>query len=116
LKEEMFEDAVSEDAGDVLSEPPSSDTNEEDLYYFARLSNHYLCLVKASPPAAKPSRHIMQYPIIADSGANFHMFKDREFFETLHPATYHVILGDGKMSLSIKGVGMVKCKIGSNVL
>jgi hypothetical protein len=116
LKEEMFEDADSEDTGDVLPEPVSNDTNEEDLFYFARLSNHYICLVKASTPVAKPSRHIMQYPIIADSGANFHMFKDREFFETLHPATGHVILGDGKTSLSIKGVGTVKCKIGSNIL
>jgi hypothetical protein len=58
----------------------------------------------------------MQYPIILDSGTNFHMFKDRELFETLHPASGHVILGDGKTSLSIKGVGTVKCKIGLHVL
>jgi hypothetical protein len=95
LKKEMFEDAVSEDAGDVLPEPVSNDTNEEELYYFARLSKHYLRLVKASTPVAKPSRHIMKYP---------------------HPAAGHVLLGDGKTSLSIKGVGTVKYKIGSNIL
>jgi hypothetical protein len=116
LKEDAFEDAVSEEVGDVLPDSQSNDTNEEDLYYFARLSNHYLRLVKVSPPVTGSSRHIMQYPIIADSGANFHMFKDREFFETLHPASGNVILGDGKTSLSIKGVGTVKCKIGSHVL
>jgi hypothetical protein len=58
----------------------------------------------------------MQFPIIADSGANFHMFKECAFFETLLPSSGQVILGDGKTSLSIKGVGTVKCKIGSHVL
>jgi hypothetical protein len=70
------------------------------LHYFARLSNHYLRLVKASPPVNMPSRHQMQFPIIAESGANFHMFKERAFFETLLPASGQVILGDGKTSLS----------------
>ena len=50
----------------------------------------------------------MQYPIIADSGANYHMFKNREFFETLHPASGNVFLGDGKTVLAIKGIGTVK--------
>jgi hypothetical protein len=26
-------------------------------------------------------RHAMPYPVIADSGANFHMFKDKEFLD-----------------------------------
>ncbi len=28
----------------------------------------------------------MKFPIIADSGANYHMFKELEFFENLIPA------------------------------
>lgn len=54
--------------------------------------------------------------MIADSGANYYMFKEREFFETLLPTSGTVLLGDGKTTLSIKGVGTVKCKIGSNIL
>jgi hypothetical protein len=44
------------------------------------------------------------------------MFKEREFFETLHPANGQVILGDGGTELSIKDVGTIKCKIGDNTL
>jgi hypothetical protein len=44
------------------------------------------------------------------------MFKDREFFSHLIPTSGQVILGDGKTSLQIKGVGTVKCRIGSNIL
>jgi hypothetical protein len=58
----------------------------------------------------------MQYPIIADSGANYHMFKNREFFETLHLASGNVFLGDGKTVLAIKGIGTVKCRIGDHIL
>jgi hypothetical protein len=50
----------------------------------------------------------MDYPIITDSGANFHMFRDREFFLSLSPATGQVILGDGKTTLPIQGVGTIK--------
>lgn len=53
----------------------------------------------------------MQFPIIADSGANFRMFKVREFFEMLNPASGNVILGDGKMALSIKGIGTISVRI-----
>lgn len=42
MKEDVFEDAVSEDADDVLPETPSNDTNEDDLYYFTHMANHYL--------------------------------------------------------------------------
>jgi hypothetical protein len=58
----------------------------------------------------------MKFPVIADSGANYHMFRDREFFETLSPASGNVILGDGKTTLSIQGVGTVKCRIGPHLL
>jgi hypothetical protein len=58
----------------------------------------------------------MKYPIIADSGANYHMFKERNFFDTIHPANGQVFLGDGKTKLSVKGIGTVRCKIGDNVL
>jgi hypothetical protein len=58
-------------------------------------------------------RHDMLYPVIADSGANHHMFRDKAFFHTLTPATGTVILGDGKTSVSIEGVGTVHCRIGS---
>jgi hypothetical protein len=50
----------------------------------------------------------MQYPIIADSGANYHMFRDPVFFDYITPATGSVILGDGKTALDIQGIGTVK--------
>jgi hypothetical protein len=58
----------------------------------------------------------MDYPIIADSGANFHMFRDREFFLSLSPATGQVILGHGKTTLPIQGVGTIKLRIGAHIL
>jgi hypothetical protein len=44
------------------------------------------------------------------------MFKEREFYLHLVPTSGRVILGDGKSSLQIKGVGTIKCEIGSNIL
>jgi hypothetical protein len=58
----------------------------------------------------------MSFPVIADSGANYHMFKEREFFDTLSPASGNVLLGDGKTALPIQGVGTVTCQIGDHVL
>jgi hypothetical protein len=55
---------------------------------------------------------MMQHPVIVDSGANFHMFCNKEFFTSILPATGKVILGDGKTCLLILGVGTVKCHIG----
>jgi hypothetical protein len=92
-----------------------NDTNEADLLYFVRVSNHYLHLVNNYSSSSSP-RHTMQFPVIADSGANYHMFKEREFFESLTPATGSVFLGDGKTSLEIKGIGRVKCYVGNNIL
>jgi hypothetical protein len=86
-----------------------------DLLYFVHVSNHYLCLVNNSSSSSSP-RHTMQFPVIADSGANYHMFKEREFFESLTPATGSVFLGDGKTSLKIQGIGRVRCYVGNNIL
>ena len=58
----------------------------------------------------------MKYLVIADSGANFHMFKEHEVFTSLTPAQGQVILGDGRTRLPIHGIGSVTCKIGDNIL
>jgi hypothetical protein len=95
MKEEIFEnEVVDETIADALLDSSSNDTNEDDLYYFARVSNHYLCLVK-SAPSSMTSWHNMRYLIIADSGAKFHMFKEPEFFLSIKPASGSVTLGDG---------------------
>jgi hypothetical protein len=109
--------SVIEDIPDVDFDFPGNDTNEDDaLLYFERLSKHYLCLVKSSSSVPPVSRHVMNFPVITDSGANCHMFKDRDFFVSLHPASGKVIVGDGSTTLSIKGIGTVQCKVGSHVL
>jgi len=89
-----------------------NDTNEDALLYFERLSKHYLRIVKSSPTVSLHTRHTRKFPVIADSGAYYHMFKDKEFFESISLATGNVILGDGKTT----GIGTVKCKVGSNIL
>jgi len=109
----VFEDAVKEASPDML--PNSNDTNEDDLYYFARVKNHYLHLVKPTT-SSLDTRHEMKYLIIVDSSANYHMFKECEFFETLHRLTGQVILGDGKTMLTIQGIGTVRCLIGNEML
>jgi hypothetical protein len=76
----------------------------------------YLHLVKSQPNHLAVSCHDMQFPVIADSGANYNMFCDEEFFETLYPASGTVVLGDEKTTLSFQGVGTVKCMIGTNIL
>jgi hypothetical protein len=117
IKEDSFEDAFSEDLiAEDMSDACPNDTNEDLLHYFARLSNHYLRLAKSITTSSVLSRHSVWYPVIADSGANFHMFKEKEFFTKIIPATGTVILGDGHTALPILGVGTVQCKIGENVL
>jgi hypothetical protein len=111
IKDEIFEDAASNDVVDDTIEDVTNDTNEDDLLYFACVTNHYLHLAKASKPPSIVSRNEMKYPIIVDSGANGHMFKEHEFFDTLLPASGRVNLGDGKTVLDIKGIGTVQCKI-----
>lgn len=71
----MLADAVV-DASHKVS---SNDTNEEDLIYFAHITAHYLCLVMALSSIPVTSHHNVKYPIIADSGANYHMFKKKDF-------------------------------------
>jgi len=115
IKEEFDEEIVSEDDDVIKPLPESNDTNDEDLVYFARIKNHYLRLVRSSFTATF-SRHQMQYPIIVDSGANYHMFREREFFTTLVPTTGKVILGDGKTILPIQGVGQIRCIVGDQDL
>lgn len=65
---------------------------------------------------SKCPQHTMKYPIIADSGANFHMFKEVEFFTSLTPTQGHLILGDGTTKLPIHGIGTATCRIGQNIL
>jgi hypothetical protein len=60
----MFADASDgNDREDSVDE--SNDTNEADLLYFARVSNHYLCLVKAAPGQDLLSHHQVKFPVIA---------------------------------------------------
>ncbi len=92
LTEEAFEDALELEIKDESDDVTSNDTNEVDLLYFSRVSNHYLRLVKNDHLKSFRSRH---HIVIIDSGANFHMFKDREFSTSLSPASGKVILGDG---------------------
>jgi hypothetical protein len=42
LKEEIFEDAISEDVPVDLIDDSTNDTNEDELIYFAHVTNHYL--------------------------------------------------------------------------
>jgi len=113
---EQFEDVDDDIVTIVEPEDQGNDTNEESLLYFARLSKHYLRLVTAPSSQVTIQRHATSFPVIADSGANYHMFRDRSFFESLQPANGIVVLGDGVTSLSIQGVGTVKCRVGSNIL
>jgi hypothetical protein len=114
ITEKVFADASDgNDREDSVEE--SNDTNEANLLYFARVSNHYLRLVKATPGQDLLSHHQVKFPVIADSDANYHMFKEPEFFESITPAKGTVILGDGKTSLPIHGVGTIKCFIGDHL-
>jgi len=110
LTEDIFVDAES-DAIPVDCDTSGNDTNEESLLYFTRVSNHYLRLVKNHSSVVQEQRHPMSFPVIADSGANYHMFKEKNYFESLSLASGSVLLGDGKTTLSIKGIGTVVCKI-----
>jgi hypothetical protein len=116
LTQDLFEDAV--DTTDRIETVVSqdNDTNEDGLLYYAHLTNHYLRLAKASLKTLPISRYTVQFPVIADSGANFHMFKECEFFTKLTPAMGKVILADGKTVLPIQGVGTVKCLVDGHEL
>jgi hypothetical protein len=77
------------------------------MLFWPILHTHYLRLANASPRPHGLSRHPMKYPIIADSGANYHMFKEREFFSNITPTSGTVLLGDGKTRILIEGVAML---------
>jgi hypothetical protein len=115
LTEETIEKIVDADDNDDCVDSIYNDTNEADLLYFVHVSNHYLCLVRNSMLSSS-LRHPMKFLIIADSGASYHMFKEKDFFESITPTTGSVFLGDGKTSLNMRGVGTVKCKVGNNIL
>jgi hypothetical protein len=114
ITEEQYEDAVTDEPSNSMSEEPCNDTSDASLHYFARVRNHYLRLVKSSSPVH--IRHTMQYPIIVDNGANFHMFCALDFFESITPMSGKVILGDGKTTLDIHGIGTVKLCFGNQSL
>jgi len=114
ISEEEAHQVEDEEPCVVSDEELDNDTKDDVLNYFNLVTKHYLRLVKTTPDLV--TRHKMQFPIIADSGANFHMFREREFFEFIHPATGYVILGDGKTKVPIQGIGTVKMKIANNVL
>ncbi len=67
------------------------------------MSKHSLQLAKSNFPKISSSRYPMPFPVIADSGANFHIFREDEFLATLVPAKGSVILGDGTTRLPIQG-------------
>jgi len=114
IMEDDYEDAMDDTPSDTMSEKISNDTSDASLHYFTRVSNHYLHLVRSS--SAVNPRHTMEYPIIVDSGANFYMFCALEFFESMSPLSGKVILGDGKTSLEIHGIGTVKLCLGGHSL
>jgi hypothetical protein len=112
----LFEDAADDVLTVVESSDIGNDTNEESFLYFARLSKHYLRLATTTLSTVEGPRHTFPFPVIADSGANYHMFCERSLFDTLSPASGTVLLGDGVTTLNIKGVGTVKCLVGSTLL
>lgn len=84
MMDDEFEDASPNELIVDCDDSSSNDTNDAILAYFARMSNHYLRLASASSGSFGPSRHSMKYPIITDSGASCHMFKEKEFLVLLH--------------------------------
>ncbi len=116
ITEDLIDFEELDDSDVALVDILSNDTNEDALIYFARMSNHYLRLANVSGSSTECSRHPMKYPVIADSGANYHMFKEREFFVDLQPAKGSVLLGDGKTIIDIQGIGTVCCRIDDHLV
>jgi len=114
ITEVSIQEDVPEDSDDVSNEDFHNDTNDAVLNYFSCVTKLYLCLVKSTPDLI--IRHSMAFLIIADSGTNFHMFCDREFFTLLTPTTGKVILGDGRTTLNIQGIGTIQLKIDDHIL
>ncbi len=57
-----MEDASPDELIVDCEDSSSNDTNDAILAYFARMSNHYLCLASAFSGSFGPSRHSMKYP------------------------------------------------------
>jgi hypothetical protein len=80
LTEDTFEVAIAMDDSVDSADSTPNDTNEADLLYFAHVMKHYLHLVRKIPDKTDDiHHHPTSFPIIADSGANFHMFHERNF-------------------------------------
>jgi hypothetical protein len=114
ITEDFVQEEDDEECEEVSSEEFPNDTNEAVLNYFTCVTKHYLQLVRSTP--ALITRHSMHFPIIADSGANFHMFREKEFFTSITLATGNVILGDGQTTLKILGIGTIQLKIGEHII
>ncbi len=114
ITEETPVESIDDEEVDNEFDTFVNDTNEDALLYFERLTKHYLRVVKNNPSPTHINHHAIQFPVIANSGANFHMFRDKEFFESISPASGNVILGVGVTTVPIQGVGTVKCKIGEH--
>jgi len=80
VTEEEFTDAVVFEHNADDADFSANDSNEDGLLYFSRLTNHFLCLGRTSVTQSPSPHHRMRFPVIADSGANFHMFREKEFF------------------------------------
>jgi hypothetical protein len=105
IPEEVVDESIEDTTDPCSPEELANDTNEEVLNYFSRVSKHYLRLAKHN--LESPSRHNMVFPIIADSGANWHMFNDLSFFDNIQQASGKVILGDGITYIPIQGIGNI---------
>jgi hypothetical protein len=96
ITEDIFEDAAEVVVGDFQTEEvPDNDTNKDALLYFPCISKHYIHIVKSSLPNDVSPRHDMKYHVIAENSANFHMFNDKAFFDSIPPARGQGLLVDG---------------------
>jgi len=114
IPEEVVDESIEDTTDPCSPEELATDTNEEVLNYFRHVSKHYLRLAKHN--LESPSRHNMVFPIIADSGANWHMFNDLSFFDNIQQASGKVILGDGITCIPIQGIGNIRLKFGDNII
>jgi hypothetical protein len=114
ILEEVVDESIEDTTDPCSPEELANDTNEEVLNYFSRVSKHYLHLAKHN--LESPSRHNMVFPIIADSGANWHMFNDLSFFDNIQQVSGKVILGDGITCVPIQGIGNIRLKLGDNII
>lgn len=113
ITKEVIDESVEDTTALCFPEELTNDTNVEVLNYFSHVSKHYLHLAKHNLDSS--SRHNMAFPIIADSGANWHMFNDLSFFDDIQQASGKVILGDGITCVPIQGIGNIRLKFVDNI-